>query len=121
MGAQEVPCLQHVAVRLVRTDVAPPDDGRSRLADAFDEPRGLWVVEDDHVVPTHSRHERGGVAGGDVVVVTTFSGAEPPAVTGRAVQEVVDALGDGEELGIAPKDGPPHVDTDVRGVGEEHL
>ena len=121
MRAQEVPCLQHVAVRLVRTDVAPPDDGRSPLPHAFDEPRGLWVVEDDHVAATHSRRERGGVAGGDVLVVTTFSGAEPPAVTGRAVQEVVDALGDGEELGIAPKDGPPHVDTDVRGVGEEHL
>ena len=65
-----------------------------------------------------------GVAGGHPVIDRLLLGTERAAVTGRPVNLVVQALGQGEEVRLAGDDGPPPVHAgalDVSEIDGEHL
>ena len=79
VGAQEVPGLQHPAVRLVRTDVTPPDDDRPLVPHGLDESRGLWVVQET-TSPGRLSTQGGGISGDDILIVGVLWVAEGPAI-----------------------------------------
>ena len=60
-----------------------------------------------------------GVLGGDALVDGALGLAQRPAVAGVAVQAVVQALGDAEELGVAADGDPSRVDADAAHVADE--
>ena len=125
--AQEVPHLMGLAVRGVGADMAAPDHAESGGAHRGHKPRGLRVMEDHHIARPDQRPqlERVGLQGGAVRLPSPP--AEADAVARIAVEHVVDALGDREEL-VGPRrrgdHGPANVGAraaSVRHQRAEHL
>ncbi len=81
----------------------------------------LWVVEEDDVVAMDPAVEGLHVGPQDGRVVLGLARAQVPGVAGRAVQPVVQALRDGEELGVTVDDDPACVDPDVLRIAAEQL
>jgi len=77
------------------------------------------VVEDDDIARAHPRREHGGVVGDHTLIDRARSVVERTAVAERAMQAVVDALGDVEELGRAIDDDPARVDPGAARVGDK--
>ena len=122
--ADELPRALRPLVRAVVPHVAPPDHPRADIAERREEPGGLWVVDEHHVAAAHPPAHVLDVRGDRPVVVRPLGLAEIAAVAGGAVEAVVDALGDREELGIARNDNPIRRDPDAARVAEqcpEHL
>jgi hypothetical protein len=101
--------------------MAAPDDRRARVAQRGDQAGGLRVVDDDDVAVVHAGDDRLGVLCQRLLVDRPRRIVERPAVAERAVEAVVDALRDGEELGVSVDDEPARVDAGAAGVGDEGL
>ena len=67
----------------------------------------------------HALGEQLGVLGGDALVGGTLGIAQRPAVAAVAVQAVVQALGDVEELRVAADRHPAPVDADTAHVADQ--
>ena len=83
-----------------------PDDGHALLDQRPDHARGLGIVQEDDVARAYALRQQVGVLGGDALVDGALGVAQRPAVARVAVQAIVQALGDAEELGVAA-DGRP--------------
>ncbi|MDZ7734351.1 MAG: hypothetical protein U5R31_15905 [Acidimicrobiia bacterium] len=121
---QELPGPVAPLVRLVDTDVAPPDHVQAPRRQPHGQPGGLGVVQHDDVARRRHRGQLGGVPLQDLLVVVDLVRTERSPVPGLAVEPVVDPLRDREELGIAVEHHPARVHTERAGVpedGVEHL
>ena len=78
-------------------------------------------MQDHEVAGTHDGAQPGNVSDCDLLVVDSLGGSERATVAGRAVEVIVDALGDLEVSGIALDDQPARVDPDAAGVREQRL
>ena len=108
-----------VARRRARRDSARPRGRRSRGGPRPCPPSGGRGA-------ARCRGRRSGAALGEVrgehqLVAGPLGVAERTAVAGVAVQQVVQPLGDGEELGVAVEHEPPVLDVRPRAVGEQRL
>ena len=119
VDAQEVPRAARDVVRLVDADVAAPDHARAGALERADEPGGLRVVQDHDVVVVHQLGERAGVLLERALVDLARRLAEVAAVALEAVQLVVEALGDLEELRVAVEHRPAGVDAGALRVAEQ--
>ena len=120
--AQEVPCVPHPCVGAIGTDVAAPDhrhvgERRDPLAHAG----RLRVVEVDDVTGLDQLGKGLGVLPADLEVLGMLGLAQRRADAVGAVQAVVEALGDPEELGVAADDHPAHVGAGSARVGEQRV
>src|SRR5205823_10715472 len=106
---EEAPRVVRPVIAGFGTDVAAPDDLNPALAQGGNEAHGLRVVHQDDVAALDQAHERFSVGFGDPPHDVSFGITESAVVTGFAVQPVVYALGDGEELGVAVDHDPPAV------------
>ena len=82
-------------------------------------PDGLRVVEQDDVVGADQLHELARVRLERVLVDLPRRVVEVAAVALEAVEEVVDPLGDLEELGVALDHGPARVDAGALRVADQ--
>ncbi len=106
VGPQEGPRRVRALAGLVLADVAAPRHARPGLPEGSCHPGRLGVVEDHHVTLAHPLDQGGGLAAQHVLVDLTLVVAERAAVALGAVQQVVDALGEREEL-LAPVEHHP--------------
>ena len=117
---QEVPAPLGVLVRAVGPDMAAPDHDRATGLEGGGHPERLGVVQDHHIPWPDHRGELGLVAPDDLAIVLVLGISQRPAVAGRAVQMVVEPLGDAEEALVALDRHPSSVDTRAARVAEEH-
>ena len=96
---EEAPGLAREVVGSIDADVADPDHVRTLGHEPGRQPRGLRVVQHDHVAGSHERLDARAFAGRGGVVHGSLVGAERTAVAERAVQPVVDALRDPKKPG----------------------
>ena len=108
-------------VGLVDADVAAPDHGCALLLQGGCQPGGLGVVQDDDVARldpllqlAERFFERLAVAGSCRLV-------QLAPVAGLAVQQVVDALGDGKEVLVALDHHPAGIDAGASKVAEQEV
>ena len=96
--AQKVPHFVRLAVGIVGSDVAAPDHAEPGGPHRRHEPRGLGIVKNHDIARPGQcpQLERVGLQRGAVHLPRR--GVEAAAVAGVAVEHVVDALGDREEL-----------------------
>ena len=120
-GSQELPCVVREVVRPVEADVAAPDGGRSGRAQRGDQARRLRVVDDHDVTRAHALGERGQVVGQYLLVDGAGGVVERSTVSDGAVQSVVDALGNGEEIGRALDHHPADVNAGAPRVGDQRF
>jgi hypothetical protein len=99
---------------------APHDPG-ARRRERRAEPGRLRIVNERDVAGPDEREDVVGVAPHDALVAAVLGCPELAAVAGRAVEPVMDAFGDGEELGIPLDDEPAGVDPGPAHVGEQGL
>src|SRR5262245_5772151 len=116
---QEGPRPLDVLVRDVGTDVAAPDHHGPGSRERMREPRRLGIVEEDDVARPDESEELLGVRSKDLFIVAVLRGAEGAPVTRRAVEVVVDPLGDGEEAWVPFDDDPLGVNPRTAGVRQE--
>ena len=120
VGAEEVPGAAGELVRLVDPDVAAPDDRGPRLLHRRRPARPSGGR-------AGRRRRRSAEAGelrrwsppGSPRRAARASSPSVAAVAGVAVEAVVDALGDGEELGCLAQHDPAGVDAGAAHVGEQ--
>ena len=105
----------------VAADVTAPHDVCAAVGQHAREPGGLGVVQQDDVARAHHGPQHGGVALEDLDVVLLLVDAQRAAVTRHPVQHVVEALGDGEELGVSAEHEPAGRDPGATAVGEQGL
>ncbi len=91
--------------------MAAPHDDHPGTGEGLGEPCGLGIVQQDDVARPDQRQQLIGVGAQDLLVVASFGAAERAAVAGRAVQVVVNALRDLEEVRIALDDDPLRIDA----------
>ena len=96
-----------------------PDDGHALLDQRRDHAGGLRIVQEDDVARPYALRQQLGVLGGDALVDGALGLAQRPAVARVAVQAVVQALGDAEELGVAADGDPSRVDADAAHVADQ--
>ena len=95
-----------------------PDHQRARRPDDVHEARGLGIVQKHHVSGIDERQDLSGVTGDRGLVAFVLGGAEPPTVSGEAVETVVEALGQGEERLVAFDHQPSRVDARAARIGQ---
>ncbi len=118
---QELPGALAPLVRPVETDVAAPDDARARALRRRDEGGGLGIVDYDDVSGADQREQLAGVLLSDALEVAALGGTELAAVSGGAVEAVVNPLRDREEVGISFDHEPARVDAGAARVREQCL
>ena len=116
---QERPRLAGEIVGRLDADVAAPDHRRAALLQGTDQTGRLRVVDDHDVAGAHVAGEPREVLGEHRLVDAAGLLVERAAVALGAVQAVVDALGDGEELGRALDDDPARVDPGAARIADE--
>ena len=124
VGDEELPRPARERVGPVEADVTAPHRRAADVADRRDQAGRLRVVDDHHVLGLDELPELGGVALGHLVKDAARVVVEVAAIAGRAVQEVVDPLGEDEEVLVALDHHPARVDAGPARVGEqrdEHL
>ena len=119
IGEEELPRHARQRVGPVEPDVTAPHRRAADLADRGDQAGRLRVVDDHHVLGLDELPELGGIALGHLVEDAACVIAEIAAVSGRSVQEVVDPLGEDEEVLVALDHHPARVDAGPARVGEE--
>ena len=119
VAAQEVPGAADELVGLVDSDVAAPDDLEPGPLHRRRQPSRLRVVQVDDVVGLAEANELGAGRRQGRLVEPARLLVEVTAVAGVAVEAVVDALGDGEELGCLAQHDPAGVDAGAANVGEQ--
>ncbi len=117
--AQELPRSFRLRVHGVGAHMAAPHHDHPRSRERLREPCGLGIVQQDDVARSDQRQQLVGVGAQDLLVVTPFVASERAAVAGRAMEVVVDALRDLEEVRIALDDDPLGVDARTAGVRQE--
>ena len=124
VGPQEGPRLVGLVVGRVAPDVTTPHDPDAGRPEAVDHACGLGVVQQHDVAAVDQGEHLGDVGADDPFVAGTLVLAEWTAVARVAMQQVVQALRDGEELRLAVEHEPPVLDlrpTPVREQRLEHL
>ena len=119
VGAEERPGTLRPLIRPVEPDVTSPDDTGSELDERWDETRRLRVVDEHDVAASNDAAQPLGIHRRDPVVVRPLGGTEGATVTRRAVEAVVDALRDREELGITRDHDPIHLDPEPARIPEQ--
>ena len=119
VAEEEVPRLARAVVGHVEADVRAPDDGHARLDQRRDHAGGLGVVQQHDVAGPHALREQVGVLGRDGLVDGPLGVAQRAAVAGEAVQAVVQALGDAEEVLVAADRHPARVDLHAARVADQ--
>jgi hypothetical protein len=89
------------------------------LGHRADEPRSLRIVQDHDIRRTHEPGQLDRIGGQGPLVARVLVGAERTAVSIDAVQVVVQALGDHEEVAVAGDHHPARVDAAATGVAEQ--
>ena len=100
--------------------MAAPGDQRAGPGQALGEPGRLRIVQQDQVAWPDQLEQLGSVRGEHALVVADLLGRQRPAGD-LAVDLVVQALGDHEELGVAGDHHPAAGDPRVLDVAEQHL
>jgi hypothetical protein len=116
---QEIPGAPDDVIGLVDADVAAPDDPVAGFLHRRDQGGGLRVVEVDDVARPRTGHDAARARRERLLVEAPLALAERPAVAGVAVQVVVEALRDEEELAVLAQDRPARVDADAADVGQQ--
>ncbi len=99
VGPEEGPRLVGLVVAGVTPDMASPDDTHTGGTEPVDHSRGLGVVEQHDVTGIDQRQHLGRVGAQIPFVRDVLGRPDRAAVAPRTVQEVVQSLRDGEELG----------------------
>jgi hypothetical protein len=118
---QERPRFVRKVIRRVNTDVAAPYDGDVRLEQLGSKCGGLRIVQHDNITRTRGPQQAWQIALRGRFVMVSLSRCERTAVTGGAIEVVVDPLRDREERRIAVDHEPSRVDPDSTGVREQRL
>ena len=118
---EEPPRQLRAVVARVAPHVTSPHDDRPERAHPFDQPRGLGVVQQNQVTGLHELAQPGEVALEHRLVESALPVCQRAAVALRAVQQVVEALGEPEEVRARVQDQPPGVHPGTPGVGEQGL
>ena len=84
-----------------------------------DQSGGLRVVQQHHVAGSQLRSQVGQVLLQHTLVVPPLRQTDRSAVTGGAMDEVVDPLGHGKEVVVAVQGQPPAVEARALPVGEQ--
>ena len=124
VGAKERPGALRPLVRPIEADVATPNDTGPELDQRSEETRRLRVVNEHDVAASNDAAQPLGILRRDPVVVRPLGSTEGATVTWRAVEAVVYALRDREELRVAGDHDPIHPDpepTRIPEQGPEHL
>ena len=119
MADQELPCLARAGVGQVEADVRAPYDRHAGVLQPRDHARRLGVVQENDVVGLQALGHELRVGRATLVVSRALRVAQRATVAAVAVQTVVQALGDREELGVAGDNHPTGVETRATGVADE--
>lgn len=119
VGAKEVPGLAYTVIGLVDADVDSPHDPDAGVAQGGGQAGGLGVVQDHDVARRHERSQLAPGALGDRLIRGAGRVVEGLPVAARAVEAVVQALGDLEERGVAAQHEPARVDARTARVGQQ--
>ena len=121
IGPEEVPRLVGLVVSRIAPDVTTPHDPDAGRPEAVDHARGLGIVQQHDVAVVDQGEHLGDVGADDPFVAGTLVLAEWTAVARVAMQQVVQALRDGEELRLAVEHQPPVLDLRTTPVREQRL
>ena len=121
IGPQEQLRLSGQLVCLVDPDVAPPDDLDARLLQRRDETGRLRIVKVGHIALLHEAPEGVGVGNQRPLVHAPLLSPEAATVARIAMEMVVEALGDREEVRALPQNDPPRVDPHPAHVGQHRV
>ena len=124
VGAEERPGALRPLVRPIESHVATPNDTGPELDERSEEARRLRVVDEHDVAASNDAAQPLGILRRDPVVVRPLGSTESATVTWRAVEAVVNALRDREELRVAGDHDPIHLDSEPARIpeqGPEHL
>jgi hypothetical protein len=94
------------------------DPGFGQLGD---QPRRLRVVKYSDITSADPGQQRPGISIRHLAIVAELSLTKSTAVSGRAVDAIVQTFGDGKEILVALNDQPPDVQANAEGVADEDL
>jgi hypothetical protein len=119
VGHEEFDRFIHVLVGDLEADMAAPQSHSAGRLDSRDESCGLGIVEEDNVARLDQLGQVARAVFEDLFVGLLLFRAQRITVTRVAVELVVQALGDREELGALPEHDPACIDSGVVRVREE--
>ena len=120
-GPQELPCRPGQVVGLVDAHMAAPDNHHALLLESGHQPGGLGVVQDDDVAGLHPLLQLSQCLFQRLPVGVLCRLIQLPSVAGLAVEQVMDAFGDLEELVVALDHHPAGVDAGTGQVAEQEV